>query len=112
VRAAVVVAAAAPEEAGAARAQEQLPRQVPSESAGSASRARSFRSGPGLWWRIVAARSPQRTWFPAPAPTDQYRFYWNTPIIMSPHNSSVFTSAAIGSSNQSIAVITGQRQRI
>src|SRR6185437_9424438 len=26
---------------------------------------------------------------PAPAPTDQYRFYWNTPIIMSPHNSSV-----------------------
>src|SRR5437016_2492144 len=26
---------------------------------------------------------------PAPAPTEQYRFYWNTPIIMSPHNGSV-----------------------
>lgn len=26
---------------------------------------------------------------PAPAATEQYRFYWNTPIIMSPHNSSV-----------------------
>jgi photosystem II stability/assembly factor-like uncharacterized protein len=25
---------------------------------------------------------------PAPAATDQYRFYWNTPIVMSPHNSS------------------------
>ena len=26
---------------------------------------------------------------PVPAPTEQYRFYWNTPIIMSPHNSSI-----------------------
>ncbi len=26
---------------------------------------------------------------PAPAATDQYRFYWNTPIVMSPHNSSI-----------------------
>ena len=26
---------------------------------------------------------------PAPAPTDQYRFYWNTPIVMSPHNPSI-----------------------
>src|ERR1043166_6452335 len=26
---------------------------------------------------------------PAPAPNETYRFYWNTPIIMSPHNPSV-----------------------
>ena len=26
---------------------------------------------------------------PPPAPTDQYRFYWNTPIVMSPHNPSI-----------------------
>lgn len=26
---------------------------------------------------------------PPPAPTEQYRFYWNTPIIMSPHNPSI-----------------------
>jgi hypothetical protein len=26
---------------------------------------------------------------PAPAATDQYRFYWNTPIVMSPHNPSI-----------------------
>ncbi len=26
---------------------------------------------------------------PAPSPGEQYRFYWNTPIVMSPHNSRI-----------------------
>jgi hypothetical protein len=30
-----------------------------------------------------------RTWSPLRPRTDQYRFYWNTPIIMSPHNPSI-----------------------
>ena len=38
-----------------------------------------FGGGAGLATNVV----------PPPAPTEQYRFYWNTPIIMSPHNSSV-----------------------
>src|SRR5205814_10460754 len=37
---------------------------------------------------LAALNAPSNV-VPPPAPTDQYRFYWNTPIVMSPHNPSI-----------------------
>ena len=36
--------------------------------------------------RVSAAANLQSNVVPTPSPGEQFRFYWNTPMVLSPHN--------------------------
>ena len=67
--------------AAPAASPEASPQQDPQAALAAFAAAQGFGGGGGLG-------APTNV-VPAPSPGEQYRFYWNTPIVMSPHNPSI-----------------------